>query len=104
MDGKCLVVFPTRDRIASGADSGDTITVTLELDDGYRNVDVPDELQAALKSIGLIEIFHGLNYSKRKEFARQITDAKAPETKARRLDKIIQSLKELTKEKYEPKS
>ena len=40
MDGKCLVIFPTRDREASGVASGDRVMVTLELDDGSKaNVD-----------------------------------------------------------------
>ncbi len=89
MDGKVLVVFPTKDRQASGVAAGDRITVMLELDAGYRTVDVPAELQAALKANNLTDIFHDLAYSKRKEFARQIAEAKAPETKTRRLEKII---------------
>ena len=81
VNGKCMVVFPTRDREASGAIAGDHITVTLELDDGYRNVDVPAQLSEALLRNNLNNIFHNLTYSKRKEFARQVNDAKAEETK-----------------------
>ena len=92
MDGKCLVVFPTRDREASGAAAGDKLTVTLELDDGYRQVTMPPELTAALKANQLEAVFHDLPYSKRKEFARQIAEAKAEDTKARRIEKIVQSL------------
>ena len=94
MDGKCLVVFPTRNRQASGVNSGDTLDVTLELDSGYRNVDIPTELLERLKQSGLTQIFHDLTYSKRKEFARQIAEAKSPETKSRRLEKILQSLQQ----------
>src|SRR5215211_2311523 len=78
--GKCMVVFPTRDRQTSGATAGDHITVTLELDDGYRHVEVPAALSEALAINGLSEAFHGLSYSKRKEFARQVGEAKAEET------------------------
>ncbi len=92
VDGKCMVVFPTRDREASRTAAGDRITVTLELDDGYRNVDVPVELGEALTANGLSETFHNLTYSKRKEFARQVGDAKAAETKNRRIEKIIVQL------------
>jgi uncharacterized protein YdeI (YjbR/CyaY-like superfamily) len=94
MDGKCLVVFPTRDREASGVASGDTLTVTLELDAGYRNVDVPAELTAVLKANKLDKVFYYLAYSKRKEFARQVAEAKAEDTKARRIEKIIATLKD----------
>lgn len=93
VDGKCMVVFPTRDREASGAKAGDRITVTLELDDGYRNVDVPKPLSAALTANGLADTFRDLTYSKRKEFARQVSEAKAEETRDRRIEKIIDQLK-----------
>lgn len=93
MDGKCLVVFPTRDREATGVFAGDAITVTLELDSGYRKVDVPPDLNSALKSNKLDRTFHDLTYSKRKEFARQVADAKTDETRMRRIDKIISALK-----------
>ncbi len=92
VDGKCMVVFPTRDREASGAAAGDHITVNLELDDGYRHVDVPEPLSNALAANGLSEKFHDLTYSKRKEFARQVSDARADDTKIRRIKKIIGAL------------
>lgn len=87
-----MVVFPTRDREASGAAAGDRIMVTLELDSGYRTVDVPDTLQQALQTHGLTRIFHDLAYSKRKEFCRLVTDAKSDETRERRIEKIISEL------------
>lgn len=92
VDGKCMVVLPTRDRVASGAKAGDRITVTLELDSGYRNVDVPSALQTALEQHSLTETFRDLNYSKRKEFARQVSEAKAEETRSRRIAKIMNEL------------
>jgi hypothetical protein len=92
--GKCMVVFPTRDREASGAAADDRIMVTLELDDGYRRVDVPAALGEALAANDLSGAFHDLTYSKRKEFAKQISDAKTEETKARRIEKIIDQLRQ----------
>lgn len=93
VDGKCMVVFPTRDREASGAAAGDRITVTLELDDGYRHVDMPDALNEALTINGLSGKFHDLTYSRRKEFARQVSDAKTDETRVRRTQKVVTALK-----------
>jgi len=90
--GKCMVVFPTRDREASGAAAGDRITVTLELDDGYRHVDVPTALAEALTKNGLDGTFHDLTYSKRKEFARQVNEAKTEETRDSRIEKIMNDL------------
>lgn len=92
VDGKCMVVFPMRDREAAGAAAGDIVTVTLELDDGYRQVDVPVELAEALFQNGLSETFHDLAYSKRKEFARQVSGAKGDNTKKRRIEKILKQL------------
>lgn len=92
VDGKCMVVFPTRDRVAADAKAGDLITVTVELDDGFRQVDIPAELQEALASNHLTDVFNGLTYSVRKEYARKVRESKALETKQRHIDKIIASL------------
>ena len=93
VDGKCMVVFPSKDRAASGAAAGDRITVTLELDSGYRNVEIPKELRESLETNGLSEIFRDLTYSTRKEYARQVGEAKAEETKKRRVEKIVAQLR-----------
>ncbi len=93
MDGICMVVFPTRDRLAAGVTSGDTVNVTLELDAGYREVAVPAALESALQATQLSDAFNGLIYSKRKEYARLVADAKAEETQERRIAKIIAELK-----------
>jgi hypothetical protein len=93
VDGKCMVVFPTRDREATGAAAGDRIKVTLELDSGYRQVDLPPSLAEALETNGLSKKFHELTYSSRKEFARLVHEAKAEETRLRRIEKVITELK-----------
>lgn len=92
MGGKCMVVFPMKERGQARVDSGDTVDVTLELDSGYRQVDMPAELNTALQKNGLQETFKALTYSKRKEYAGQVADAKAPETKTRRIEKIVSEL------------
>lgn len=92
MDGKCLVVFPKKYRENAGVESGDRVEVQLELDSGYRRVAVPKELSEALKKEGLKEKFVGLTYSKRKEYSRQVLEAKAQETKTRRVEKIVNEL------------
>lgn len=90
--GKVMVVFPMRDRAAAGVDSGDQVVVTLELDSGYREVPMPNELSEALERHNLTEAFQSLIYSKRKEFARSVAEAKTPETQSRRVNKIIENL------------
>ena len=92
MNGQCLVVFPKKDRDAANARSGDEIEVTLELDSGVREVHIPSELTEALQDAGLFENFSNLNYSKRKEFARQVSEAKTNGTRDRRIEKVIAAL------------
>jgi len=90
--GECRVVFPQREREQANAQDGDTVSVTLELELGYREVDLPAELKIALSKAKLLKKFDALTYSKRREFARQVDEAKAEETKARRIQKVIDSL------------
>ena len=92
--GQCRVVFPSAERIAAKAKAGDIVEIVLELDSGVRDVVVPIELQSALAAQGLAESFASLSYSRRKEFARQVSEAKAEDTKLRRVEKVIASLME----------
>jgi hypothetical protein len=80
-------------RAAAGVEAGQTVEITLELDDQPRTVDVPDDLAAALAGRpGLREAFDTLSYSARKEHVRQVTTAKAAETRQRRIAKIVTML------------
>ena len=90
--GECRVVFPQKERVAAGASSGETVTVHLELDAGYREVDMPEALLEALSLSHLKVAFSELSYSKRKEFARSVREAKAADTKSRRVQAVIESL------------
>ena len=92
MNGQCLVVFPQKDRQAANAKAGDEIEVTLELDSGFREVAIHEELTKALKVANLLDTFNALSYSKRKEFARQVADAKTDETRDRRIKKVLSAL------------
>lgn len=92
VNGKCMVVFPQKDRDAAKAKAGDEIEVTLELDSGVREVQMPPELTQALKAANLLDAFSALTYSKRKEFARQVSEARTDETRGRRIEKIIAAL------------
>ena len=92
MGGKNLISFSKAHRESSGIAAGDNIKVTLILEEGPREVDVPNELQSSLESHNLLGLFSSLAYSKRKEFARQVNDAKTDETRERRILKIIEAL------------
>ncbi len=79
-------------REAAGVQAGDEVEVTLELDTEPRTVEVPEDLAAALEEGGATAVFDALAPSKRKEHVRQVTSAKAAETRQRRIDKIITAL------------
>jgi antitoxin component of MazEF toxin-antitoxin module len=80
-------------RKAAGVQPGDEVEVTVELDLEPRTVEVPDDLQAALSGkAGALEAFEALAYSKRKEFVRQVNEAKAQETRDRRIAGIVEKM------------
>ena len=77
-------------RAAAGVDAGDEVEVTLELDTEPRTVEVPDDLAAALdRKPGARAAFDALSYSARKEHVRQVNEAKAQETRERRIANIV---------------
>lgn len=89
VDGKFMLSLSAANREAAGVEGGEQVDVTLEPDVEPRTVDVPDDLKAALASSpGGIEAFEALAYSRRKEFVRQVEDAKTQETRDRRIAKI----------------
>jgi hypothetical protein len=92
MGGKYMIPFSAEHRKASGINAGDKISVTLELDTEARVYDVPEALAAALKRAGLRAKFDAAAPSKRKEFVRQVNEAKAEDTRDRRIAKIIETL------------
>lgn len=82
-------------RAAAGVAPGDVVEVTLELDTAPRTVELPDDLAAALAAQpGARAAFDALSYTARKEHVRQVTEAKAQETRERRITKIVAGLSE----------
>jgi hypothetical protein len=80
-------------RAAAGLEAGDEVEVTLELDTEPRTVDVPDDLKAALsEKAGATEAFDALSYTMRKEYVRQVEEAKAQATRERRIAGIVAKL------------
>lgn len=87
--GELFVPLAKVHREAAGVQGGDKVEVTIELDAAPREVDVPKDLAAALKKAGARALFDALSYSHRKEHVRAIEEAKAPETRARRIEKAV---------------
>jgi hypothetical protein len=82
-------------RAAAGVAAGDSVTVELELDDEPRTVEVPDDLRAALGGDEpAAAAFDRLSYTHRHEYVEWITEAKREETRARRLAKTLERLRQ----------
>lgn len=95
MGGQNLIGLSKAARAALGVEIGDRVRATIELDTAERTVDMPPELTAALEADPAAkEAFDALAYSRRKEHARQIAEAKKPETRQARLAKILASLRD----------
>jgi hypothetical protein len=93
MRGEFLLGLSKAVRGATGAQAGDTVTVTLELDAGEREVEVPPELAGALAGDPVAgAAFDRLAYSHRKEFARWIQEARREETRDRRVEQALEML------------
>lgn len=93
MGGAYMVGVSAEHRKNAGVAGGDTIEVTLELDTEPRTVEVPVDLATALAAkAGALAAFDALSPSKRKEFVRQVEDAKTQETRERRIAGIVAKL------------
>jgi Bacteriocin-protection, YdeI or OmpD-Associated/Domain of unknown function (DUF1905) len=79
-----------RIRARLGKDPGDTIAVTLVVDDEPRRVDVPDDLRAALAAANVRSRFDALSYSHRREYVQWIEAAKRPATRQRRIEQTVE--------------
>jgi uncharacterized protein YdeI (YjbR/CyaY-like superfamily) len=69
--------------------------VDVVLDTAPRTVDVPDDLAAELAGDGRArETWATWSFTRQKEAARLLTEAKQPETRTRRLTKVLAELRD----------
>ena len=87
--GRYFVPLAKEHREAAGVKANERIEMTLELDTAPREVETPRDLAAALKKAGLAKDFAALAFTHRKEHVRAIEEAKAPETRLRRIEKAV---------------
>ena len=94
MGSRNMIGFSSAHRAASGLKGGDEVEVELQLETAPREVEMPPELTAALAADPTAAAaFEKLSFTFRKEHARAISEAKAEETRQRRLDKILAGLR-----------
>lgn len=93
MGGKHLLPLAKVHRTGAGVSDGEAVEITLEPDLSPREVDVPDDLALALKGAGLRAAFDALAFTYRKEHVRSVEEAKKPETRQKRIEKIVETLR-----------
>jgi len=92
MDGRFMIGVSAANRQAAGIQGGEDVDVTLEVDSEPRTVEIPEDLKAAMISAGVLEAFENSAPSMKKEYVRQVEEAKAQETRERRIAKIVEKL------------
>ena len=92
MASKYMISFSSEHRKAAGVQGGDETDVTLELDLEPRTVEIPKDLKDALIKANALDAFEKSAPSMKKEYVRQVDEAKAQETRERRIAKIVEKL------------
>ncbi|MFW0793784.1 YdeI/OmpD-associated family protein [Gordonia sp. CPCC 205515] len=94
MGGENLIGFSKAARTTLGVAAGDTIEIEIALDDAPREVEIPPALAEALAAEpGAQAAFEKLSYTRRKEFARSVADAKKEETRTRRIEAVLAAVR-----------
>ena len=94
MGEKYMISLSAENRKNANVKGGDLVEVILELDSAPRTVDVPEELKNELDKNKIAKAnFEKLAPGKKKAIVLSIADAKTEETKLRRIEKIIETLK-----------
>lgn len=95
MSGQFWIGVSADIRTITGLTAGDAIDVEVELDTAPREVTVPDDLAAALDAEDTAKAaFEALAYSHKRRHVMSIEDAKTPETRARRIAKAVETLRD----------
>jgi hypothetical protein len=95
VDGRSMIGVPVDQRVAARVTPGEVLDVDVELDTDVRDVVLPDDFAAALAPFPEARaFFDSRNYSERRWFVLGIEDAKTPETRARRIEKAVERLRE----------
>lgn len=89
MDGACWIPLRKSHREPAGVAAGDTVRIRLELDDQPRVVDAPTDLQKALKAAKVLDAWKAMSFTHQREHVEAITEARKPETRARRIEKCV---------------
>lgn len=95
MGGQFLISLSAANRAAAGVQGGDAVEVEVEIDDAPREVELPPDLTAALAANPAAQTrFAALSYTNQLRHALSVSDAKTPEKRQKRIDKVLSTLSE----------
>jgi hypothetical protein len=95
MGGEYWLGVSAERRAEAGITAGDVLDLDISLDTAPREVEVPDDLAAALDADPAArEFWATMSYSNQRWHAEQITGAKKPETRAARVAKSVAMLRD----------
>jgi hypothetical protein len=95
MGGVYMLGISDEVRKNAGVKAGDVINVDLELDTAPREVTIPPDLKAAIdRDPKAKTFFAGLSDAKKRRIADPIAALKTPETRQRRIEQTVSSLRE----------
>ena len=94
MGGQFWIPVSAEIRAGAGINAGDELDVEIEIDTEPREVAVPEDLMAALDADPAAkQAFEKLSYSNKRLHVLSVEDAKTPETRQRRVEKVITTLR-----------
>lgn len=93
-EGRAMISVSSDVRQVAGVAAGDNVEVTVELDTSPREIEVPQELTAALPEDGVArDAFDGLSNSKKQQLTLPISRAKTDQTRIRNVEKALITLR-----------
>ena len=94
-----IIVLNKKVREAIGKVPGEKVDVVIFEDIEERTVDLPADLETAMKGFPTARtFFDSLSFTHKKEYVEWVTSAKKPETRMARIDKCIEMLLSKMKE------
>ena len=97
--GRFLLPVSAENRALAGVEAGNEVDVEIELDTEPRELTVPPDLAAAMGGAPEAQRqFHALSYSRRQAIELSVEGAKQDETRRRRIEKAVGSLRQLAAE------
>ena len=93
MQGRFMIGVSSEHRGPARVTGGNEVDIDLELDTAPREITVPPDFAAALDAEPAARrTFDALSYSNKSWHTLQVEGAKAPETRARRIEKSVATL------------